>query len=82
MNKVPNVRSGAASGFGDERFNVADDTDAPEPYDPEDHTVPEVKDHVAEHPEETAAILAAEQEGKDRSTLVSALEADTPPRSP
>lgn len=39
-------------------------------YDPNDHKVPEVKDHVTANPEQAAAILAAEQEGQARTTLV------------
>jgi len=39
-------------------------------YDPNDHKVGEVKDHVEEHPEQAAAILAAEKEGQNRTTLV------------
>lgn len=49
-------------------------------FDPSAHTVEEVHDYLDDHPDETAAVLAAEQEGKNRSTLVAALSAD--PRKP
>jgi hypothetical protein len=43
----------------------------PEPaYDPDDHTVAKVKEHVEANPDEAAAILAAETEGQNRTTLV------------
>lgn len=43
----------------------------PEPaYDPNDHKVGEVKSHVEANPEQAAGILAAEQEGQNRTTLV------------
>lgn len=44
-------------------------------YDPGEHTVVEVQQHVEEHPEETQAVLDAERSGRNRSTLVSWLEA-------
>ena len=45
-------------------------------YDPADHTIDEVHEHLAAHPEDTQAVLAAEQARGDdaRSTLVSSLE--------
>lgn len=46
-----------------------------EVYDPSEHTVDEVKSYVEEHPDECEAVLDAEQEGKDRITLVEWLEA-------
>ena len=39
-------------------------------YDPSEHTVEEVRTYLAEHPEETDAVLAAEADGKNRTTLV------------
>ena len=39
-------------------------------YDPNDHNVGPVKEHVEAHPEQAAAILAAEKEGQNRTTLV------------
>jgi PKD domain/IPT/TIG domain len=45
-----------------------------EGYDPGEHTVVEVKAYVDEHPDEAADILAAEQGGQNRTTLVSYLE--------
>jgi len=47
----------------------------PETYDPGDHTVADVETYAAEHPDEREAILAAERAGKNRSTLIAALEA-------
>lgn len=46
-------------------------------YDPGDHTVDEVAEYASQHPDEVDAILAAEREGKDRSTLTSQLESMT-----
>lgn len=52
------------------------DTAEPAAYDPGAHTVAEVQDYVSAHPDELAAVLAAEQGRGDqsRSTLVSWLE--------
>ena len=45
-------------------------------FDPAEHTIDEVHDHLASHPEDTDAVLAAEKARGDdaRSTLVSSLE--------
>jgi hypothetical protein len=43
-------------------------------FDPGEHTVAEVEDYVAKHPDQADAVLAAEQAGKNRTTLVSSLE--------
>ena len=43
-------------------------------YDPDEHTVSEVEAYVADHPDERDAILAAERAGKNRRTLIAALE--------
>lgn len=51
----------------------ADDEDG-DLYDPSDYTIDQVKDFVTEHPDLAADIQAAEQEGKNRSTLVDWLE--------
>lgn len=45
----------------------------PELFDPGDHTIAEVQAYLAEHPEEHDRILAAEQTGKNRATLIDAL---------
>jgi len=45
-----------------------------ETYDPGEHTVEEVKTYVEEHPDEAEDVLAAEQDGKARVTLVEWLE--------
>jgi len=44
-------------------------------YDPGDFTVAEVQTYVTDHPAERAAVLAAEEAGKARSTLIEWLEA-------
>jgi hypothetical protein len=46
--------------------------DAPvvEQYQPSLHTVDEVKDYVGTHPDELEAVLALEEIGKKRSTLI------------
>lgn len=42
-------------------------------FDPSEHTVQEVLDYIDAHPDESAAVLAAEQAGKGRKTVLSAL---------
>lgn len=39
-------------------------------FDPADHTVDQVNDHLAEHPDEVGRVLRAEAEGKHRSGIV------------
>lgn len=39
-------------------------------YDPGAHTVADVEDYIAQHPDEEEAILAAERSGKNRASLV------------
>ena len=48
---------------------------APLEFDPYDYTVAEVIAWVDENPDEAQAVLDAEQQGKNRSTLVAHLEA-------
>jgi hypothetical protein len=43
-------------------------------YDPGAYTVDEVEAYVAEHPDETAAVLAAERAHRGRVTLIDWLE--------
>jgi hypothetical protein len=47
---------------------------APKPttptFDPGEHTVTEVQDYLDAHPDQADAVLAAEQAGKARTTLV------------
>jgi hypothetical protein len=43
-------------------------------YDPAAHTVDEVIEYAEEHPDQVPDIYAAEQAGKQRSTLLSHLE--------
>jgi hypothetical protein len=57
------------TGAGDEVQPV----ESAEVFDPYDYTVDEVLAYVAEHPEDTSAVLAAERAGKNRTTLVNAL---------
>lgn len=42
----------------------------PESYEPGKYTITEVKDYVTANPDQRDAVLAAEQEGSNRSTLV------------
>ena len=49
-------------------------TSGSEAFDPGAHTVDAVEDYVEAHPGEAAAVLAAEQGGKNRTTLVTWLE--------
>lgn len=44
------------------------------PFIPAEHTVLEVESHLAEHPDEAAAVLAAEAATKARKTLVGGSE--------
>lgn len=47
------------------------DTTDEKPYDPADYTVPEVLEHISgQHPDEVTRILAAEEAGKARSTIL------------
>jgi hypothetical protein len=72
----------SAQGGGDgegEQMMMMSAPPEPEPeiqvgYDPGAHTVQEVEDFVNENPDQRDDILAAEQAGKDRVTLVSWLE--------
>ena len=45
-------------------------------YDPSEHTVEEVKSYVTDHPKERANVLAAEEDGKARVTLVEWLDSE------
>ena len=51
-------------------------------YDPGEHTVDEVKEYVGDNPDQRDEVLAAEQAGKNRSTLVDWLEAGPAPEHP
>jgi hypothetical protein len=51
-----------------------DEASADSPYDPGDYTVDEVKSHVEAFPDSVETVLAAEEAGRNRSTLVSWLE--------
>src|SRR5262245_35538463 len=52
-------------------------SDEPTTYDPGEHTVDEVKEYVTANPDQADEVLAAEQAGQNRVTLVSWLEAQT-----
>lgn len=43
---------------------------APEPFDPAEHSVEQVNAFLAEHPEARDAVVAAEQQGKNRTGIV------------
>jgi hypothetical protein len=43
-------------------------------FDPGDHNIDDVKAHVDKNPAELDAVLAAERDGKDRTTLIEWLE--------
>lgn len=47
-------------------------------FDPKDHTVDEVKDHVAEYPDTWQAVYDREAEGKGRVTLLAWLQENKP----
>lgn len=44
-------------------------------FNPKDHNIPEVEAHLKSNPNDLQAVLDAEKAGKNRPTLVSALEA-------
>jgi hypothetical protein len=50
------------------------DDDEEDVFDPGAHTVAEVEAYVDDNPDEVDAVLAAEKAGKNRVTLVEALE--------
>jgi hypothetical protein len=51
-------------------YGNAPPTEEPETYDPGEYTVAEVKDYLAKHPDETDAVLEAEEAGKARSGIL------------
>lgn len=53
---------------------MTDTQDAP--FNPADHNVDDVLAHVRDHPDEAEAIVLAEVDGKNRSTLIEALAPD------
>lgn len=59
-------------GIGPERdLTVGEDPEAtPAEFDPGEHTVAEVEAYLAEHPEQTDAVLDKERAGKNRKGLV------------
>jgi hypothetical protein len=58
----------------DEEEPEEEETEVGAGFDPAAHTIPEVEEYVNENPDQADAILALEQAGKDRVTLVSWLE--------
>lgn len=61
------------------RPEIADAPAEPGPFDPSEHNIDDVKAHVDAYPDELDAVLAAERDGKDRSTLVEWLESHQEP---
>jgi hypothetical protein len=53
---------------------VAGDDLADDGFDPSQHTVDAVLAYVKENPDQAAAIVAAERDGKHRSTILDALD--------
>lgn len=65
-------RSPRATGVAEVEPDAVPDGTEPT-FDPSEHTVTEVLAYVDEHPDEAAAILAAEQAGKARKGITDAL---------
>ena len=61
---IEGLREDLAEGDEEEVEQVDSD------YDPSEHTVNEVNEYVAEHPEEADAIYAAEEAGKARTGIL------------
>lgn len=62
-----------AQGDAETGENAADEQTDTASFDPSAHSVAEVIAYADEHPDETDAILAAERDGKNRSTILNAL---------
>jgi len=45
-------------------------------FDPAEHTVPEVIEHVADHPDEAAAVAEAEEHGEQRKGIIERLRGE------
>jgi hypothetical protein len=60
-------------GYRERPATVFTGDDETEVYDPSAHTVDEVLAYAAEHPDEVADIVSAEEAGKSRSTLLDKL---------
>ena len=57
---------------------MSPDTTTPDVFDPAGHTVDEVNTYLAgQHPDEVARVLAAEEAGKGRTTILSSPTAET-----
>lgn len=55
-----------------------DETDEDDIFDPADYTVAEVVEYAEANPEQVDDLIAAEEAGKNRSTLISHLESMLP----
>jgi hypothetical protein len=55
---------------GDPVGIISDDPDPQAEFDPGAHTVAEVNDYLAEHPEDADRVLEAEASGKARVSIV------------
>jgi hypothetical protein len=65
-----------SSGEGDEDSGTDSDPSAEPPagpFDPGEHTVAEVQAYAKAHPDQRAAVLAAEREGKKRTSILAEL---------
>lgn len=68
------VRNGVqVSNSEDFTFTVAEEPEAEGEFDPGEHTVAEVQEYIAAHPDDTERVLASERAGKNRTTLIAAL---------
>ena len=68
----PDGGSGAGDPDGPER--VDDDPAPPPAFDPAEHTVDDVLAYVAAHPTQRAAVRLLEEAGKQRTTILRALD--------
>jgi hypothetical protein len=53
---------------------VAAERAAAETFDPNGHTIDDVRTHIGDHPDQLDAVLEAERAGKARTTLIEWLE--------
>ena len=56
------------AGFAAEIFDGGDSF----PYEPDDHTVPEVLAHIADNPADAIRVISYEVQGRNRSGIVNA----------
>jgi hypothetical protein len=80
MRRIPPVLTVQQGSVGRGRASVASLAgldpvdDAPTPFDPGEHNIGDVQTYVDGHADELDAILAAELDGKNRTTLIEWLE--------